>query len=213
MAEYLSDHGARRGRISVVEDPRDTDDNKPRDWNNTGYELAAQRTGMRLLCPTTYTCVKKDVPGALIFPRLNVSRLAVDPRTVLFNVPKLKTHNLAITTLGMKNLMGLVNVFDRHYCIQAWNELPAEIRAERRPRPEWFTREMHELWQMGLARRLADTAQVLRPALNIVEGVVGGRAPASSAGATAPWGWSSPGSTSWRSTAPPAGWPVSTRWT
>ena len=32
---------------------------------------------------------------------------------------------------------------------------------------------MHELWQTGLARRLADTAQVLRPALNIVEGVVG----------------------------------------
>jgi uncharacterized protein (DUF362 family) len=173
MAEYLLEHGARRGRISVVEDPRDSDDNHPRDWNHTGYELAAQRTGMRLLCPTTYTCVKKDVRSPLVFPRLNVSRLAVDPNTVLFNVPKLKTHNLAITTLGMKNLMGLVNVFDRHYCIQAWNELPAEIRAERRPRPEWFTRAMHEMWQMGLARRLADTAQVLRPALNIVEGVVG----------------------------------------
>jgi uncharacterized protein (DUF362 family) len=173
MAEYLYAHGARRGRVSVVEDPRDTDDNHPRHWRGTGYEVVAQRAGMRLLCPTQFTCVKKDVPEAMVFPRLNVSRLAVDPRSVLFNVPKLKTHNLAITTLGMKNLMGLVNVFDRHYCIQAWNDLPAEIRAERRPRPEWFTREMHEMWQMGLARRLADTAKVLPPALNVIEGVVG----------------------------------------
>jgi hypothetical protein len=28
-------------------------------------------------------------------------------------------------------------------------------------------------WQEGLARRLTDTAQVIRPALNIVEGIVG----------------------------------------
>ncbi len=176
MVEYLGEHGARRGRISVVEDPRDTDDNHPRSWIGTGYDLAAERCGpggLRLLTPTTYTCVKKAVPNPHVFERLNVSRLAVDPRTVLFNVPKLKTHNLAITTLGMKNLMGLVNVFDRHYCIQAWDELPGEIRRNQRPRHEWFTREMHEAWQIGLARRLADTAQVIQPALTIVEGVVG----------------------------------------
>jgi uncharacterized protein (DUF362 family) len=173
MAEYLKAHGARRGRISLVEDPRDADDNHPRNWDRTGYDLAAARTGMRLLCPTTYTCVKKEVPHPHVFKQLNVSRLAVDPHTLLFNVPKLKTHNLAITTLGMKNLMGLVNVFDRHYCIQAWDELPAAVRSDRRPRHEWFTREMHEEWQTGLALRLADTAQVLCPALNIVEGVVG----------------------------------------
>ena len=173
LAEYLRDHGARRHRISVVEDPRDSNDNRPRRWDGTGYELAAARTGIRLLTPTTYTCVKKKVPNPQVFNQLNVSRLAVDPRTVLINVPKLKTHNLAITTLGMKNLMGLVNVFDRHYCAQAWNELPSDIRAERRPRQEWFTREMHESWQAHLARRLVDTAQVLHPALNLVEGLVG----------------------------------------
>jgi uncharacterized protein (DUF362 family) len=173
MGEYLKMHGARTGRVSVVEDPRDSDDNDPRNWEPSGYAEAGRRAGLRLLTPKTYTCVKLPVPNPQHFPRLNVSRLAVDPNTVLFNVPKLKNHNLAITTLGMKNLMGLVNVFDRHYCIQAWAELPAEIRREKRPRYEWFTREMHELWQTGLAKRLLDTAQVLRPALNIVEGVVG----------------------------------------
>jgi hypothetical protein len=73
----------------------------------------------------------------------------------------------------MKNLMGLVNVFDRHYCAQAWREMPSEIQDETRPRTEWFDRSMHEEWQVGLAKRLVDTAQVIRPALNVVEGVVG----------------------------------------
>ena len=91
----------------------------------------------------------------------------------LFNVPKLKTHNLSITTLAMKNLMGLVNVFDRHYCAQAWKDLPEEISMNPRPRSEWYDRSVHERWQEGLALRLADTARVIQPAVNLIEGIVG----------------------------------------
>ncbi len=170
--------GSRRPRITIAEDPRDTDDNQPRHWKNTGFDRLAQETGARLHCPTTYTCVKKLIPQpqsryAETPARLNVSRLAVAPNTVLFNVPKLKTHNLAITSLCLKNLMGLVNVFDRHYCAQAWQEMPEEARQERRPKREWFDRSMHARWQEGLARRLADTAQVIQPAFNLIEGIVG----------------------------------------
>jgi uncharacterized protein (DUF362 family) len=32
---------------------------------------------------------------------------------------------------------------------------------------------MHERWEEGLARRLIDTAQVIRPALNVIEGIIG----------------------------------------
>jgi uncharacterized protein (DUF362 family) len=169
IARYSLEHGTRARRVTIAEDPRDSDDNAPRHWMGTGYE----QLGVRLHTPTTYTCVKKPVQDPQVFPRLNVSRIATAPRTVLINVPKLKTHNLAITTLGMKNLMGLVNVFDRHYCLQAWEELPEEVRNNPRPRREWFTETMHMQWQMGLARRLIDTAQVIQPALTIVEGIVG----------------------------------------
>jgi uncharacterized protein (DUF362 family) len=173
MVEYFLEQGAPVQKITVIEDPRDSDDNHPRHWRGTGYDRLAQEMGLRLHCPTTYTCVKKTVPQPQVFPRLNVSRLAVDPNTVLLNVPKLKTHNLAVTTLGMKNLMGLVNVFDRHYCFQSWKELPEEVQNNNQPRREWFEEWMHEDWQLGLARRLVDTAQVLKPALNLVEGIVG----------------------------------------
>jgi uncharacterized protein (DUF362 family) len=172
LVDYLARQGTPPHRVTVVEDPRNTDDNRPRHWAGTGYDRLARETGARLRCPTTCTCVRKTVPRPQAHSDLSVNRLAAAPGTVLLNVPKMKTHNLAITTLGMKNLMGLVNVFDRHYCLQAWEELPEAVRAERRPRREWFTGEMHAAWQLGLARRLVDTAQVLTPALTIVEGIV-----------------------------------------
>ena len=173
MVEYLKVCGVKSDRITIAEDPRNSNNNAPRSWTGTGYERVAQDTGARLYCPTSYTCVKKPVTNPWIFERLNVSRLAVASNTVLINVPKLKTHNLSITTLGMKNLMGLVNVSDRHFCAQAWKELPEEVCCDPRPRREWFSQALHARWQEGLARRLVDTARVIQPALNIVEGIVG----------------------------------------
>ncbi|OQA40697.1 MAG: hypothetical protein BWY52_02805 [Chloroflexi bacterium ADurb.Bin325] len=176
LIDSLAGRGARPGGVYIVEDPRDTDDNQPRHWRGTGYDELSRMTGVKLRCPTTYTCVKKRVPQPQVFPRLNVSRMAVAADSVLINVPKLKTHNLAIATLCLKNLMGLVNVFDRHYCGQAWRELAAAgvlPEAAGRPREEWMDERIHAAWQEGLARRLVDTAQVIRPHLNIVEGVVG----------------------------------------
>lgn len=173
LARYCNDHRVKRGGVYVLEDPRNSDDNNPRHWNSTGYREIVQQTGVKLRCPTSYTCVRKIVPRPLVHRWRNVSRLAVAPDTVLINVPKLKTHNLGITTLGMKNLMGVDLVFERHYCAQAMQDLPKEWNPDGRPNKEWMTRAMHEVWQDGLARRLVDLAQVVVPALNVVEGVVG----------------------------------------
>ncbi len=173
MIEYLSENGARRKGIYVLEDPRNSDDNQPRDWQGTGYREVAEVTGAKLRCPSGYNCVKKAVPHPLALTLLNVSRLAVAPDTVLINTPKLKTHNLAVTTLCFKNLMGVVNSVERHYCSQAWREIPEEARGTKERLREGMDPELHELWQMGLARRLVDTARVISPHLNLVDGVVG----------------------------------------
>ncbi len=173
MIEYLHEHGAARRRVYILEDPRNHDDNAPRHWRGTGFPEVAAQTGAQLRCPTTYTSVRKTVPHPHTLATLNVSRLAVAPNTVLINVPKLKTHNLGITTLCMKNLMGAICVFERHFCAQAWREVPEAVRGESRPGETALSQEMHEFWQMGLARRLADLAQVIQPQLNVIEGVVG----------------------------------------
>jgi uncharacterized protein (DUF362 family) len=174
LIDYVRAHGllSKRGAY-ILEDPRNTNDNEARHWQKTGFPEVARATGAKLRTPKTYTCVKKPVPDPIVFSSLNVSRLAVAPNTALFNIPKLKTHNLSITTLCMKNLMGAVNVYDRHYCGQAWQDLPDEVRDDPRPREVWMDRTLHERWQRGLAQRLVDTAKVIQPKVNIVEGVVG----------------------------------------
>ena len=65
MIEYLRAHGAPASRIAIVEDPRNSNDNVPRHWRGTGYDILAAETGVRLHCPTTYTCVKRPVPHPL----------------------------------------------------------------------------------------------------------------------------------------------------
>ena len=170
--EYLHKHGSRHGSIYILEDPRNSDDNTPRHWRGTGYNKLSELTGVKLRCPKTFTCVKKKVPRPFAHTELNVSRLATASNTVLINMPKLKTHNLGITTLCMKNLMGAVNVFDRHFCYQAWEEMPKEIREKDKPKDQWMDTATHEQWQAGLARRLIDLAQVVKPKVNIVEGVI-----------------------------------------
>jgi len=173
MIDHFLVRGARPGGIYILEDPRNSDDNVPRDWNGTGYREVAEATGAKLRCPSDFSCLKKEVPNAQAHSYLNVSRLSLGPDTVLINTPKLKTHNLAITTLCMKNLMGVVNAVDRHYCSQAWLEIPEEMRGSDEKRSSGMDPALHELWQEGLARRLLDTARVVTPQLNLIEGVVG----------------------------------------
>ena len=172
LVQYLYQHGAKPGGIYIVEDPRDSDDHNPRHWRGTGYLEIARATGAQIRCPSTFYCVKKVVPRPFVHPVRKVTRYAVDSDTVLIDVPKMKSHNLGMTLLCMKNLMGLDDVYERHFCGQAWQELPADRRFDDRPKNEWKDRQLHETWQTGLARRLADLAQVVRPALNIVEGVI-----------------------------------------
>jgi uncharacterized protein (DUF362 family) len=173
MAEYLAAHGARRGGIYVLEDPLNTNDDTPRTWEGTGYPEMAAATGAHLRSANTSSVVKRVVPRPLVKPVRRVSRLAVDPGAILINVPKMKTHNLGITTLCMKNQMGVDYVFDRHYCAQAMAEIPHEERCDQLPRNQWMDEGFHNRWQAGLARRLIDIAQVVQPRLCVVEGVVG----------------------------------------
>lgn len=174
LVDHLRAHGARRGRLYVLEDPLDEDHDRPRDWDRTGLPQALDGTGVKLRFPTASTVVRRRVPGPLVHAERRVSRLAVEDGTVLVNVPKLKTHGIAITTVCVKNLMGVDYVADRHYCGQAIRA--ALPRAAQQGGPDfaaWATFDDHEKVQLELAKRLVDLVKVVRPALNVVEGVVG----------------------------------------
>ncbi len=70
--------------------------------------------------------------------------------------------------------MGVDYVTDRHYCGQAIRAALPRMAAPGGPDlAEWLTLDDHEKIQRELAKRLVDLAKVVRPALNVVEGVVG----------------------------------------
>jgi len=115
MIKQFKENGADPNRIYIVADPRNSNDHNPRHWKGTGFLEVAAETGAKLRCPNSFYCVKRKIPNSYIHPVRNVSRFAVGDDTVLINVPKLKTHNLGIMTLGLKNMMGLDDVYERHY--------------------------------------------------------------------------------------------------
>ncbi len=173
LVRYLRAHGAASDSIHIVEDPHNQDDESPPTWENTGYPEMAEAVGANLSAPTRETIVRRNVSQPLAHASRLVSSLAVEPGTIYINVPKLKTHNLAITTLCMKNQQGLVYVLERHYCAQAMQEMDLQGIDTSRPHEEWMDEALHERWQEGLARRLADLAAIAVPHLNVIEGVVG----------------------------------------
>ena len=173
IVEHLREHGADRDKVYVLEDPLDEDHDGPRDWDRTGVTQALAGTGAKLRFPTARTVTRRTVPEALVHAERRVARLAVDPATVLINVPKLKTHPWAVTTVCMKNLMGLDYVIDRHYCAQSIRAALPGHAARTEARETWFSTAEHERIQRELAKRLVDLSKIVRPALNVVEGVVG----------------------------------------
>lgn len=173
LVEYLRANGAADKRVYIVEDPLNVDYGEVASWTGTGYLEIAAATGAILHSPTLETCVERPVPNPHVASTKRVSQYAVDPRIPLINVPKLKTHNLGITTLCLKNLMGVNYGPERHFCSQAMAELPAECVKHDLPRHQWMDQALHECWQTGLAHRLSDLAQVVQPQLNIIEGIVG----------------------------------------
>jgi uncharacterized protein (DUF362 family) len=174
LVHYARAHGADSEQIHIVEDPHNQDDESPATWEGTGYLEVAREVGAHLAAPTRDTIVRVTVPRPLAHQSRLLSSLTVTPGTVYINVPKLKTHNLGITTLCMKNQQGIVYVLERHYCAQAMHEVDAPAGVDKKlPHEQWMDRALHEQWQLGLARRLSDLAQIAVPQLNVIEGVVG----------------------------------------
>ncbi|HID11850.1 MAG TPA: DUF362 domain-containing protein [Candidatus Latescibacteria bacterium] len=162
MLAYLSEVGVSPEDVTIAEGPGGDPEQA---WEESGYRELAGRWGVQLVNLRGDRMVTLPVPGGRVFREIGIASTVVGPGTFLANVPKMKTHNLAITTLSMKNLMGTVAPHERNFCGQSW------------PRTAWdresLTPQEHIAWQWGLAERLCDLNSVVRPSLNVVEGVVG----------------------------------------
>lgn len=129
-----------------------------------GYERLLDVTGMADVIRRTGigavrlddTCEEREIPGAKVYRRMPVSGALGEVDTII-NVPKFKTHELTLLTGAVKNLFG---------CVPGRRKIQFHLQAG--CNPEMF------------AQILVDLLRTVRPALSIMDGVVGmdGQGPA-----------------------------------
>lgn len=163
IVEYFEEIGVEKDRMIIAEGVGDLDE--AGNWRTSGYGAMAARKGVRLVNIHRDRVVAVPLVDGRIFKEVHIAETVKNEDTYLVNVPKLKTHNLAVTTLSMKNLQGTVVPPDeRHFCD------PGEGNRERRME---ITESGLTLWEEVFCHKLCDLCSVLRPDLNIVEGIVG----------------------------------------
>lgn len=111
-----------------------------RAFDTVGLRDIVSRLGVNLIDLNRDRRARVRIPGALSLNEVDIARTVIDS-TCMFNVPSLKVHHMALVTLCMKNLMGVV---------LPKGSMHAELHA-----------------------KLVDLASLLKPRINMIEGIVG----------------------------------------
>jgi len=165
IIRYLKEEvGLDNDKILVAEGARGVLDTTEH-FKNTGYLAMTGEEGVTFINLDRDQVTRIPIPGGQIFREMGIARIIVAEDTFLINVPKLKTHNLAITTLCMKNLMGTIcPVNERHLC----QVFPRYEGDDGRDLPLGMVD-----YEERFAQKLCDLARAVQPDFNIIEGIVG----------------------------------------
>ncbi len=112
-------------------------------YEKSGVKKVVKREGGELVYFEEMKRVTKKVPQGRVYESISLPAI-VDEVDLLINVPKMKTSIMTLVTLGLKNLFGLVSFRDR--------------------------KRFHR--GIDLSYALIDIAKVVRPQLNLIDGIV-----------------------------------------
>ena len=167
MVDYFRDMGVPVENIMIAEGggsglpPHGMDEH----FGQSGYTAMAKHRGVKLVNINGDESIPVQLPQGEILKEIGIARIVRDDDTLFVNVPKYKTHNLAVTTLCIKNLMGTITPCDvRHLC-----SIPRELA----DRAHEITDNRIELREECLCHKLCDLSFASRPDLNVIEGIVG----------------------------------------
>lgn len=166
IVEYLIDSGFPADAISVAEggggeESRDMAVH----FANVGYDVLRDDLGFNLVDLNADDYVRVDIPTGVVFDQMPIGKTVWDPDAYFINIPKMRTHNLAVTTMSIKNLQGIVvPLEERHMCTmfprfngdRGGNGLESSVI------------DSHERW----AHKICDIALARTPDLNIVDALV-----------------------------------------
>ncbi len=119
----LLDSMVRRGvdsdRLWVTEGNVPLNEDGTPTFISSGYTAMTERRGAHIVHVDDDRVVDTPVPGGVVFDALPLPS-ALTEAALIVNVPIAKCHNLSLTTLSMKNMMGMVAEPMRHFC--RWQE-------------------------------------------------------------------------------------------
>jgi uncharacterized protein (DUF362 family) len=166
VAEYLIEAGIAPGSISIAEGGGGEESRDMREhYANVGFDTLADELGVNLVDLNAGDYVRVDIPAGQVFKRMPIGRTVWDPDAYFINIPKMRTHNLGITTISIKNLQGIVvPLEERHMCTlfprydgdRGGNGLRSDVL------------DSHERW----AHKICDISLARTPDLNIVDALV-----------------------------------------
>jgi uncharacterized protein (DUF362 family) len=99
---YANECGAKE---VVVADGGSVDTEKV--FETTGLKRLARKYGVRVIDLNRDEKVRIRIPNATALREVDVAKTALDYNCII-NVPKLKVHHIALVTLAIKNLMGII---------------------------------------------------------------------------------------------------------
>jgi len=135
------------------------------------YTAVAERTGVELLDfhAGKKGTTKLPIPSGKVLKEIEVTPYFVEFDTII-STPVLKTHGLSITTLGMKNLIGLILPFNKKCIIhKAFNRIAKGARGRT------LTEEEFDEAAQDFTVRLCDFVSALapKPQITLIDGFLG----------------------------------------
>ncbi len=140
MCRLAREAGAKR--IIIAESSAWSFDNTMQGFANNGITELAKEEGAELVDLITADKVGMGIPGGRIFRRLQLPEILMQA-DVLINLPVMKTHDVFLATLSLKNLNGLLSQMDK--------------------------KRFHR-W--GLAQSIVDLNKLMLPQLTVIDGTV-----------------------------------------
>jgi uncharacterized protein (DUF362 family) len=188
LVESFADKGVAPTRIEVGDGQSGEQKDENFTWKSCGYEDAIAGTGAALVPFNDTPVCDIEVEGGVVFPRYPIYT-AVTDCAYLVNVPLAKCHNLGCTTLGIKNLMGILGRPERHLCAVQTCDEPLSEEALFRLGDSGYS-VFEERFYHKLCDLLVATRSLPMPRLTVVDGLIGRDGTAFNEGQNWPLGWS-----------------------
>ncbi len=165
IIKYLRDNGI---RDIVIGEGAGGAKNMDRYFEVTGYKELSARLKVPLINLNQDEIIELKVNNCYFLKRIPIAKTVLDRYVI--NVPKLKTHRMAMVSFAMKNMMGSILPYNKKSILHPLYEKLVKRAIEKK---RVLTDKEFKDVQEEFFKRLIDFYSVYKPSLNIIDAFVG----------------------------------------